>query len=113
MFDKLTAVEAKYEQLMAEMADPAIQGDSAKFRTHSKSVSDMQPLVDAFREYKDVVAQVATTTELLKEPDMRDLAGSHELVDLALLDAQQPRDLARGQQLRIPGLARHARTPSS
>jgi peptide chain release factor 1 len=74
MFDKLSAVEAKYDQLMAEMADPAIQADTAKFRTHSKSVSEMQPLVDAFREYKEVVTQIATTTELLKEPDMRELA---------------------------------------
>src|SRR4029453_3086134 len=74
MFDKLSAVEAKYDQLMAEMADPAIQADTAKFRTHSKSVSEMQPLVDAFREYKEVVTQIATTTELLKEPDTRELA---------------------------------------
>jgi hypothetical protein len=29
MFDKLNAVEAQYERLMTEMADPAIQGDTA------------------------------------------------------------------------------------
>ena len=50
MFDKLTSVENKYEQLAAEMADPAVQADNAKFRAHSKAVSEMQPLVDAFRE---------------------------------------------------------------
>jgi peptide chain release factor 1 len=74
MFDKLAAVETKYEQLMAEMADPAVQGDSARFRTHSKSLSEIQPLVERFREYKDVVAQLTATEELLKDPDMRDLA---------------------------------------
>ena len=74
MFDKLTAAESRYEQLMAEMADPAVQADTAKFRTHSKELSEMQPLVEQFREYKDVVAQIAATEELVKDPDMRELA---------------------------------------
>jgi peptide chain release factor 1 len=74
MFDKLTSVENKYEQLAAEMADPAVQADNAKFRAHSKAVSEMQPLVDAFREYKHVIAQITENAELLKDPDMRELA---------------------------------------
>jgi len=98
MFDKLTAVETKYDQLMAEMADPAIQADSAKLRAHSKSVSDMQPLVDAFREYKDVVAQIATTTELLKEPDMRELAQE----ELKTLETRRDDLLAQLKILLVP-----------
>jgi peptide chain release factor 1 len=74
MFDKLSAIESKYDQMMVEMAEPAIQADSTKFRNHSKAVAEMQPLVDRFREYKDVVAQINTTEELLKDPDMRELA---------------------------------------
>jgi peptide chain release factor 1 len=74
MFDKLTAIEARYEQLMAEMGDPAVQADTTKFRTHSKAVAEMQPIVDSFRSFKEVVAQIAGTDELLKDPDMRELA---------------------------------------
>jgi peptide chain release factor 1 len=74
MFEKLASVESKYDQLAHEMADPAVQADSAKFRAHSKAVAEMQPLVDAYREYKNVAAQIATTEELLKDPDMRELA---------------------------------------
>ena len=33
MFDKLNAVEAQYERLMTEMADPGVQGDAAKIRS--------------------------------------------------------------------------------
>jgi peptide chain release factor 1 len=74
MFDKLASVEAKYDQLMVEMADPQVQADTVKFRAHSKTAADMQPLVDKFREYKGVVAQINATEELLKDPDMRELA---------------------------------------
>ncbi len=74
MFDKLSAIESRYDQMMVEMAEPAVQSDSAKFRSHSKAVAEMQPLVERFREYKDVVAQINATEELLKDPDMRELA---------------------------------------
>jgi peptide chain release factor 1 len=86
MFEKLQSIEAKYEQLMSEMADPAVQADNAKFRSHSKTLSDMQPLVERFREYKDVLAQITATDELVKDPDMHDLA-QEELAQL-----QQRRD---------------------
>src|SRR5438874_2462886 len=59
---------------MTEMADPAVQADNAKFRSHSKALAEMQPLVERFRDYKDVVAQIAAAEEMLKDPDMRELA---------------------------------------
>jgi len=81
MFDKLDDLERKYEQLNAEMATPAVQADNAKFRNHSKTVSEMQPLVDKYREYKDVASQIAATEDMLKDPDMRELA-EDEMADL-------------------------------
>jgi peptide chain release factor 1 len=86
VFEKLQSIEAKYEQLMAEIADPAVQADNAKFRSHSKTLSDMQPLVERFREYKDALAQITATEELVKDADMRELA-QEELAQL-----QQRRD---------------------
>ena len=74
MFEKLLSVESKYEQMMAEMADPAVQSDNARFRSHSKAVSDMQPLVDKFREYKTVLADIEGAEPMLADPDMRELA---------------------------------------
>ncbi|CAN5569155.1 peptide chain release factor 1 [soil metagenome] len=81
MFDKLQSVEARYDQLMAEMADPAVQGDSTKFRSHSKALAEIQPLVEQFRAYKEVAAQMTATEDLLKDPDMRELAQA-EMRDL-------------------------------
>ena len=81
MFDKLASVEARYDQLMTEMADPAVQGDSTRFRSHSKALAEIQPLVEQFRAYKEVVAQITATEDLLQDPDMRELAQA-ELADL-------------------------------
>ncbi|HXG56575.1 MAG TPA: peptide chain release factor 1 [Vicinamibacterales bacterium] len=74
MFDKLSAIEAKYDQLSAEMGEPSVQADTTKFRTHSKALAEMQPLVDAYREYKAVQGELDATQELLKDPEMRELA---------------------------------------
>jgi peptide chain release factor 1 len=82
MFEKLDSIESKYEQMMAEMATPAVQADNAKFRSHSKAVSDMQPLVDKYGEYKQVAGKIAETEEMLKDPDMRELA-QEEMTELA------------------------------
>jgi len=98
MFDKLTSVENKYEQLAAEMADPAVQADNAKFRAHSKAVSEMQPLVEAFRQYKAVIAQITENEELLKDPDMRELAQE----EMKALEAQRDALLAEIKVLLVP-----------
>jgi peptide chain release factor 1 len=74
MFDKLNATIARYEQLTAEMQDPAVQADQAKFRSHSKAIAEMQPLVDAYREYQTIVTDIASTQEMLQDPAMRELA---------------------------------------
>jgi peptide chain release factor 1 len=98
MFDKLSAVEAQYEQLMAEIADPAVQGDTAKFRSHSKALAEIQPLVDHFRQYKEVVAQITATEDLIKDPDMRELAQE----ELAALESRRDTLLAEIKVLLVP-----------
>ena len=120
MFDKLAAEETRYEQLMAEMADPSVQSDNAKFREHSKALAEIQPLVEHFRQYKDVVAQIDATQELLKDPDMRELA-QEELKTLeptrdALLAEIKvllvPKDPERREERRPRNPRRHRRRRS-
>jgi peptide chain release factor 1 len=74
MLDKLAAAEARYDHLMSEMADPSVQADTVKFRTHSKELSELQELVERYRAYKEVMSQIAATQELVQDPDMRELA---------------------------------------
>jgi peptide chain release factor 1 len=74
MFEKLVAIETRYDQLTTEISDPAVQADTAKFRAHSKTLAELQPTVDAFRQYKLLKEEIAATEALLKDPEMRELA---------------------------------------
>src|SRR5712691_11423042 len=100
MLDKLNSIEANYEELMTLLASPSVQSNPADYRKHSKALSDMQPLVERFREYKTVVKEAAQTEELVKsgDADMRELA-TEELRGL-----EQRRDalLAEIRQLLVP-----------
>ena len=98
MFDKLAATEAKYDQLMAEMANPSVQSDTATFRSHSKALAEIQPLVEAFRHYKGVISQITAAEELLHDPDMRELAQE----ELGALTAERDRLLGEIKILLVP-----------
>ena len=100
MLDKLNAIESNYEELMSLLASPSVQSNPSEYRKHSKALSDMQPLVECFREYKTVVKEAAQAEELAKsgDADMRELA-TEELRGLG-----QRRDalLAEIRQLLVP-----------
>jgi peptide chain release factor 1 len=58
----------------------------------------MQPLVDHFRQYKDVISQINAAEELLKDPDMRELAQE----ELAELNARRDQLLGDIKILLVP-----------
>jgi peptide chain release factor 1 len=76
MFDKLLAEEQRYEDLMHLLGTPEVQSDSALYRKHAKALSELEPLVERFREYKAIVKDIAGAEELAAaaDPEMRELA---------------------------------------
>jgi peptide chain release factor 1 len=87
MIDKLTSVEARYTDLLGKLADPAVQADPSQYRTHAKALSEIEPLVEKFREFKGILGQIAQAQELAEggDPEMRDLA----LEELGELEARR------------------------
>src|SRR6478736_6023343 len=76
MFDKLTATEQQYEQLMHQLGSAELQNDPAEYRKQAKQLSDLEPLVERFRDYKTVAKNIAEAEEMLASGDaeMRELA---------------------------------------
>jgi peptide chain release factor 1 len=100
MFDKLTSIEARYENLMARMADPAAQADPAEYRTHAKTLAELEPLVDRFRDYKSVTRELAEAEDLAKssDADIRELAEQERRA----LEARRDALLAEIKALLVP-----------
>jgi len=74
--DKLKSVTARYEELTRLVSDPAVQADSTKYRTHSKALAEIEPLVENYRQFQQLDAELTDARELLAggDPDMKALA---------------------------------------
>jgi len=76
MFDKLTSVENRYDELMTRLGSAEIQSDPSEYRKSAKALSELEPLVQKFREYKSVLQDLAGAQELVNgnDAEMRELA---------------------------------------
>jgi peptide chain release factor 1 len=74
MFDRLNQIEARYEELTQALASPDIVNDSAKYQKTAKAHSEIVPVVEKFREYKDLKRGIEDSRAMLadeKDPEMR------------------------------------------
>jgi peptide chain release factor 1 len=74
MFERLDQIEKKYEDLSAQLASPEIINDSAKYQKTAKAHSDLTPVVEKYREYKDLRRGIADSRAMVaseSDPDLR------------------------------------------
>ncbi len=66
---KLEEIERSYEALSAELADPAAVADPKRYRKTAKQLSEITAVVEKFREWKSLAAQLSETKAMLKDSD--------------------------------------------
>ena len=73
---KLDQLEAKFEELNAQLSDPAVIGDTARYRKSAKLQSDLTEVVEKYREWKTIRKDLDGIRTMLGEPDseMREMA---------------------------------------
>lgn len=101
MFDRLQAVEDRYERLNELLSDPDVVSDNKKLAQYSKEQSDIQETVEVYREYKSIKEQIADAKEMLDEkldPDMKEMVKE----ELKELEVQVPGLEERLKVLLIP-----------
>src|SRR5881397_3652883 len=74
MFERLDQIEARYEELTHALASPEIISDSSKYQKTAKAHSEITPVVEKYREYKDLKKGIAESRAVLadeKDSEMR------------------------------------------
>src|SRR6201997_4268002 len=97
MFERLDQIEVRYEELTNALASPEIVNDSAKYQKTAKAHSEITPIVEKYREYKDLTRGIAESKAMLaeeKDPEMRAYAQEE-------LDKLQPRVAAIEEDLKV------------
>ena len=74
MFERLDQIEARYEELIEALASPEVINDSAKYQKTAKAHSEIAPIVEKYREFKDLKKGIEESKAILadeKDPEMR------------------------------------------
>ena len=102
MLDKLSTLEAQYQELMARLGTAEVQSDTAEYRKGAKALSELEPLVLKYRDYKAVLKDIEGAEEIVRgaDADMRELAqeelkalqARHEAIQADLRTLLMPKD---------------------
>jgi peptide chain release factor 1 len=67
MFERLDQIESKYDELTQSLATPEVISDSSRYQKTAKAHSELAPVVDKYREYKDLKRGIAESKTVIAE----------------------------------------------
>ena len=74
MFQKLEAVEKRYEELTAQIADPEVISNQNEWKKLMKEHSDLVEVVEKYREYKKAKQNIEDAKAMLEDKELKELA---------------------------------------
>jgi len=76
---KLDELDARYEQLTQDMANPSVMADQDRYQKVGKAMSEISEVVEKYRQWKQLQVELEDTRSMLEESDA-------EMVALAELE---------------------------
>ena len=87
MFQKLEAVEKKFEELTIKISDPEVIANQNEWREFMKEHAELEPIVEKYREYKKIQKEYEEAKEILNDTSM-----DKELRDLAEIEMLEAKE---------------------
>ena len=78
MLDKLQKIAERLAEVERQLADPAVYSDRQAMTKLSREQKELTPVVEAYRAYSRAEADIAAATDMLSDPELREL-GQEEL----------------------------------
>ncbi|MGM0983815.1 MAG: peptide chain release factor 1 [Pseudomonadota bacterium] len=94
---RLDSFVERFEELSALLAEPEVISDQPRFRDYSREYAELESLVEAWREYCAVEADIASAEQLLGDADA-------EMRELAELERDEGHDRLEGLEVRLKQL---------
>lgn len=84
LLEKLEAIQSRYEQIATELTNPELLNDQKKYIQLNKDYKNMQSIVETFKIYKNVLSNIESNQQILKEETDKELCemASEELDEL-------------------------------
>ena len=74
MIERLEATLEKYQYLEQELTKTEVLSDIKKTREYSKEMSSLEEIVNCYKKYKKVLADIENTKEMTKDSELGDMA---------------------------------------
>ncbi len=74
MFQKLEAVENRYEELNKKIADPEVIANTSEWTKFMKEHAEIEEVALKYKEYKQIQQSIEEAQEMLNDPEMKELA---------------------------------------
>ncbi|ANY89377.1 MULTISPECIES: peptide chain release factor 1 [Pseudomonas] len=76
LLNKLDTLQDRFEELTALLGDAEVISDQTRFRAYSREYAEVEPVIDAYKEWRKVQDDLAGAQALLKDsdPDLREMA---------------------------------------
>ncbi len=71
---KLDQISERFEEIAALLSDPEVQGKQNHFRELSREYARLEPIVGCYSRYRNQEETIASALEMLKDPEMAELA---------------------------------------
>jgi len=84
ILDKLEGIKLRFDEVGQLITDPDIIADMKRYVKLNKEYRDLEPIVEAYGEYKNILSNIQTAKDILaneKDEEMREMA-KLELVEL-------------------------------
>jgi peptide chain release factor 1 len=95
--DKLKAIHDKWLEITEKLTDPDLMSDMKNYIRLNKEYKDLEPIVDAYKEYKSTLENLESAKSILateKDEDFREMAKEE-------LDAMQEKKDELEEEIRI------------
>ena len=100
MFDRLDAIEKKFNELSKMMEDPSLFSDMKKYKEVAKEESRLRETVEVYQQYKKIVAQREDAMILREEDDPEIVAMAVE--EIKFCEEEEERLVAQLKILLLP-----------
>ena len=77
MIEQLEAIRERFEEVSQQITQPEVVSDMVQFKRISKEYKDLEKIVNAYKTYRHVLAQLEEAKQILeqeKDEDFRELA---------------------------------------
>jgi peptide chain release factor 1 len=75
--ERLEGIKLRFEEVGQIITDPSVMGDMKRYVSLSKEYKNLEPIIEAYKDYKNVLDNIQSSRDLLgieKDEEMREMA---------------------------------------